>query len=441
MTTQTLEKPFISQPSLKPGYKQTEIGIIPDDWGVIPLKKLLSQNPTYGINAPAVELVGNIPVYIRITDIDDAGYFKTENKVGVDSPFSGQYYLEKGDLVFARTGASVGKSYLYNPKDGELVYAGFLIKITPNENLLSSEYLFQCVRTKSYWDWVQVMSMRSGQPGINGTEYGQLLLPVPQPDEQKAIAEALSDADDLIASLEALISKKRDIKTATMQQLLTGKKRLPGFGVGKGYMQTDLGLIPEDWDVFYLGDLGQSIIGLTYTPNNVSNDGILVLRSSNIKGNSLDYEDTVYVNIDVPGKLITQAGDVLICVRNGSKALIGKCALISKIATGLTFGAFMSVFRSNCGEYVYLQFQSDLITKQINAHLGATINQITNKSLNSFQIPLPQNPEEQKAIESVLSDMDEELTVLEAQLDKTKAFKQGMMQELLTGRTDWCRPK
>jgi type I restriction enzyme S subunit len=115
--------------------------------------------------------------------------------------------------------------------------------------------------------------------------------------------------------------------------------------------------------------------------------------------------------------------------------LIGKCALIDSIAAGSAFGAFMSVFRTKLYEFVFYQFQSDGIKKQINEIMGATINQITNKDMNAFKICVPPSDQEQKAIASVLSDMDQEIAALEKRRAKTQAIKQGMMQELLTGKT------
>ena len=208
------------------GYQKTEIGTIPEDWNVKHLKDALKTNPRYGINAAAVPYRDSLPIYIRITDISEAGYFAPESLVSVNQENSDQYYLEEGDLVFARTGASVGKSYLYNPNDGKLVFAGFLIRIRPNENILLPDYLSQYVRTKAYWDWVQLMSMRSGQPGINGNEYGQLLVPFPDMKEQRAIATVLSDMDAEIAALETRRAKTQALKQGMMQQLLTGKVRL-----------------------------------------------------------------------------------------------------------------------------------------------------------------------------------------------------------------------
>lgn len=209
------------------GVKQTELGEIPEDWSAATVGPLLLSKPTYGINAAAVPLSGDIPTYIRITDINDDGRFSPSPPVGVSSSTSGDYILEKDDLVFARTGASVGKSYKYDERDGRLVYAGFLIKISPDSTKLDSEYFFQYVRTKTYWNWVKQNSMRSGQPGINGKQYATLRLPLPPTlDEQKAIGETLSDLDGSISALEAELSKTKALKQGMMQELLTGRTRL-----------------------------------------------------------------------------------------------------------------------------------------------------------------------------------------------------------------------
>lgn len=207
-------------------FVHTEIGVIPSDWELKRLSKLLKAAPSYGINAAAVELKNNLPMYIRITDISDEGYFAPTVKVGVDHPMANNYFLDEGDIVFARTGASVGKSYLYNCKDGKLVYAGFLIKMSSDENKLLPAYLFHYVKTQTYWNWVKVMSMRSGQPGINGAEYGQLLIPLPTIEEQTAIASILSDMDAEITALETKLAKYKQIKQGMMQNLLTGRIRL-----------------------------------------------------------------------------------------------------------------------------------------------------------------------------------------------------------------------
>lgn len=165
------------------------------------------------------------------------------------------------------------------------------------------------------------------------------------------------------------------------------------------------------------------------------------LESSNVQNNVLAYDNNVYVNMDLPERVIVKKGDILICVRNGSRQLIGKCALIDKNADGAAFGAFMSIFRTKSFGFVFYQFQSDIIQNQINEIMGATINQITNKDMAGFRIPLPTLQKEQVAITSILSDMDSEIQSLQQRLTKTRQIKQGMMQELLTGKTRLVKPE
>ncbi|MCX9565214.1 restriction endonuclease subunit S, partial [Vibrio cholerae] len=177
-------------------------------------------------------------------------------------------------------------------------------------------------------------------------------------------------------------------------------------GTPKGTKPSEVGEIPEDWEVVTLGDIGQTVIGLTYSPNDVADFGTLVLRSSNVQNGKLAYADNVYVNMELPERVIVKQGDILICVRNGSRQLIGKCALIDENAEGSAFGAFMSIFRTKYSVFVFYQFQSDLIQNQINEIMGATINQITNKDMSRFKITLPSDEKEQTDIATILSDMD-----------------------------------
>ena len=201
-----------------------------------------------------------------------------------------------------------------------------------------------------------------------------------------------------------------------------------------GYKQTEVGVIPQDWEVKALGDIGDCLIGLTYSPNNVRDHGTLVLRSSNIQNGSLTFDNNVYVDAEIPERIVVQNGDILICVRNGSRRLIGKCALLDNRVAGQTFGAFMSVFRTPASAFVFHQFQSDLIKRQIDENIGATINQITNANLNAFQIPLPSDPQERITIAAALSDVDALLAKLDQFIAKKRDLKQATMQQLLTGK-------
>ena len=127
--------------------------------------------------------------------------------------------------------------------------------------------------------------------------------------------------------------------------------------VRPGYKPSDLGTIPEDWDVIPMGQISQCLIGLTYSPRDVRDFGTLVLRSSNVQNGRLEFDDNVFVDMDIPTRAITRENDILICVRNGSRQLIGKCALIDRKTAGSAFGAFMSVLRSDSAKFLFFEFQ------------------------------------------------------------------------------------
>lgn len=404
-----------------PGYKQTEVGVIPEDWEVVRLGHYLSGTPTYGINAPAMLFDSRFPTYLRITDITEDGRFDETNKTSVNHPAAMSYVLEIGDLVFARTGASVGKSYLYDPKDGQLVFAGFLIRFHPDVQRLVPAYLRFFVQTHSYWNWVKTNSMRSGQPGINSQEFASLLIPLPPTlAEQEAIAAALSDADALIEALEQLIAKKRQVKQGAMQELLTGKRRLPGFS--------------GEWAVKKLGEVAEKFV----------NGGTPSTQHSEYWRGHIPWitgADILDQQVGEIRRYITEDA-----VRNSSTSVVakGNLLLVSRTGVGkLAIAPFaVAVSQDFTGVYVkrdwlipeflfrYFDYNSDLLKQQ---NQGTSIQGITRETLASILIPIPQLAE-QRAIATILSDMDAEIAALEEKLAKARQVKQGMMQELLTGR-------
>ena len=382
-------------------YKKTEVGLIPEDWDVKPIGQYakLINGRAYAIHEWETQ---GIPV-IRLQNLTGNG----ENYYYSNLKLPEKQYCNFGDLLFmwsATFGAVIWKGE-------KAIYHYHIWKIEADTKKLNKWFLFHVLIELT--ERVKKSSTNGGTMlHVTKKSMDETFIPLPTLSEQTAIATALSDADALISSLEKLIEKKRDIKTGAMQKLLTPKK---------------------GWESKKLGEFGECIIGLTYSPDNVKESGKLVLRSSNVQGSILKYDNNVFVDSFIPEKLLVKKNDILICVRNGSRDLIGKCALIEGKAIGETFGAFMSVYRSPYNEFVFNVFQSNIIKKQIDEHLGATINQITNKSLNSFEIPFPP-VEEQIKIVNILSDMNSEIVTLESKLDKYKMLKQGMMQNLLTGK-------
>ena len=195
--------------------------------------------------------------------------------------------------------------------------------------------------------------------------------------------------------------------------------------------------IPEGWKEVKLGDIGDAIIGLTYSPKDIRSDGFLVLRSSNVKNSKIVNADNVYVSLDLNDKIKTRAGDILICSRNGSRSLIGKNALITKEFEGQTFGAFMTLYRSQYNNILQHFFKTDLFQRQVEQNLGPTINQITSGNFNSFKVLLPRCLEEQNRIVEVLESWDDMISALEDKCEKLATYKKALMQKLLTPQSHW----
>lgn len=223
---QKLEQIIAKKRNVKTGAMQ-ELLKPKEGWKVKKLGECMMRRPDYGINAAAVPYNDSLPVYLRITDITEDGEYSRNSVVSVNNISSSNYFLEEGDLVFARTGASVGKTYLYNPNDGKLVFAGFLIRVKVNPETLNPVYFKFYTQTRLYWNWIRTNSMRTGQPGINSNEYQELEINLPPSiEEQIHIAQILSDMDIEIQELKKQLEKYEMIKQGMMQSLLTGKIRL-----------------------------------------------------------------------------------------------------------------------------------------------------------------------------------------------------------------------
>ncbi len=409
-------------------YKESEVGLIPINWEVKTLGACLTRNPDYGINAPAVPYSDSLPTYIRITDISDDGRFNKSGKVSVNDIQSSNFYLEVGDIVLARTGASVGKSYCYDSNDGALVFAGFLIRIKPDQDFLNPKYLKFFLQSNFYLNWVKENSMRSGQPGINSNEYSRLPIPIPSKSEQTAIATALSDTDALIENLEKLIAKKRSIKQGMMQELLTGRKRLAWFN--------------GSWKEKKLGDIGKTYGGLSGKSKIDFEDGkypyipfLNILNNPIIDCNFFDY-----VNLSTEEKQNkAYKGDLFFNGSSETPEEVGMCSVLLDSIPNLYLNSFCFGFRlfseklSN-GMFLSYYFRSKVGRKLIySLAQGATRYNLSKTNFLKLVIRIPE-PEEQEAIANVLVLIDREIQTLEQKLYKYQLIKQGMMQALLTGK-------
>ena len=185
----------------------------------------------------------------------------------------------------------------------------------------------------------------------------------------------------------------------------------------------------EEWETKKLGEIGEIVNGLTYSPNDIAENGVLVLRSSNVQNRSLAFDDNVYVRTDNYNPV--QENDILICVRNGSKNLIGKNALINKENEGVAFGAFMSIYRSSFNTFLFHWFDTNEYKEIVYKNLGATINSINGSDLRKFKVPFP-SIEEQKKLASFLSIVDERIQTQNKIIEQLETLIKGLSEKLFS---------
>ncbi|SER85967.1 restriction endonuclease subunit S [Giesbergeria anulus] len=421
----------MSEEQIKPGYKRTEVGVIPQDWEVKRLREI-SPNQSVGLvinPSTYFDAQGSIPMLVGSNVSENKIDWESARRISLNShrklPASSIY---ENDLVTVRVGDPGVTAVV--PKEFNSSNCASMM-IVRGHSSFDSNWLCHLMNSKYGRNQVESIQYGTAQKQFNIKDAINFQYPTPHLSEQRAIATVLSDVDALLAQLDQLIAKKRDLKQATMQQLLTGKTRLPGFSGA--------------WEVKRLGDIGSCLRGVTYkgdsdlSPHDTSYTKRL-LRSNNVQSAIVVLDEVQFVNFRcVSVQQILQKEDILICMANGSKSLVGKAGIFN-VADGheYTYGAFMACFRTEAttfnSSFVFYLFQTGKYKNYINNLLaGSSINNLSPSSIESLEFNIPQISE-QTAIATILSDMDAELATLQARRDKTHALKQGMMQELLTGK-------
>ena len=188
-----------------------------------------------------------------------------------------------------------------------------------------------------------------------------------------------------------------------------------------------------EWKKHSLGEIGETIIGLTYKPSDVvDNNGIIVFRSSNIKNGMIDYSDLVRVNKHIKDKIITKENDILVCARNGSQRLIGKNAIIKQEDANNTFGAFMMVYRANDNPFILPLLSTKKYFSQVGENLGARINQITTSDFNGFEFYFPENHAERTKIAELFRLLDERIATQNKIIEKLQSLIKGLIDDIIT---------
>ena len=414
---------------VRPGYKQTEVGIIPEDWGVRPFQSLAHIERGKFTARPRNDpkyYGGEIP-FIQTGDVTNSrGWIRTYSQTLNPEGLKVSKLFPRGTL-FLTIAANIGDVGLAS---FATACPDSLVSITPVRGIDKHWLAHELGKRKPLFE---NLASHNAQLNISLEKLKPYLLPVPTLAEQEAIAEALSDADALIESLEQLLAKKRQIKKGAMQELLTGAKRLPGF---RG-----------EWELRTFGDLFEYHPTATNSRSDFVPEGdTFCVHYGDIHTrfhNHLDFGVVKPPRIDrsrCSNAALLKNGDWVMADASEDHEGVGKAVEIQGLHTDITAVAglhtlllrekkptFSLGFKGHLGNLRSLHQQLRRVAT------GMKVFGVSKAALKGIEIPVPP-PQEQGSIAAILSDMDAEITALEAKLSKARQIKQGMMQELLTGR-------
>ena len=320
-----------------------------------------------------------------------------------------EYVVTKGDILVGMDGEfNLGK---WNDRDGLLNQR--VLKLTGKKGICLDGYLFHYMGP--VFKKIEKQTAGGSVKHLSAKVINALKIPVPSITEQTRIVGILDTFTASIENLKQQIAQRRKQYEHYRDQLLDLE--------GK-----------EGVEMKAINQVANSFTGLTYKPTDVADSGTLVLRSSNIAEDTLSFTDNVYVLMEnIPARVIVKEGDVLICVRNGSKRLVGKCAMISKEAAGMAFGAFMTILRGTNinNKYLFYVWQSEKVKKQYKGDEAMPIAQITAKDFQRIIIPVPTINEQQRIV-SILDTFEAGIANLEQQLAQRERQYEYYRNQLLT---------
>lgn len=332
-----------------------------------------------------------------------------------------------GDFLMSTMG-TIGKCAIVPPNIMPGIMDSHLIRLRFDESMINPEYVLQLFSDQYSFLQNQIQKLAVGgiMDGLSVGIVSNIRIVFPEDlEEQNCIVSTLKDADKLIHESQLLMEKYQAMKQGCLQHMFPRKGqtepdvRLPGF--------------TGAWEQRKFPEFVEFYNGLTYTPGDVQESGTLVLRSSNVKNGEIADADNVYVNPEIATSENVRKGDIIVVVRNGSRALIGKHAEIKESMPNTVIGAFMTGIRSEHSSFVNALLGTAQFEKGIEKNMGATINQITGYMFSKMEFMIPED-EEQEAIGKYFKELDNLITLHQRKCEKYKMIKQGMMEDLLTGK-------
>lgn len=409
---------FTAGHEIPEGYKKTEVGLIPEDWNVVPLMHIsekimvgIASSATHAYRNKGIPLLRNQNIKSNKLDDDDIIYISEDYEKGFLNK-----RLKEGDLLTARTGYPGTTCLVPKFFENAQSFTTLITRLKINsENPIYLSYFINSEKGQKFFTDNQI---GGGQKNVNAATLKRFPVIVPPLNEQQKISTALSDTDALISELEKLIEKKQAIKTATMQQLLTGKTRLPEFalredGTPKAYKESELGQIPEDWIVTRISNTLTIKHGKSQKLVE-SNDGKFPILAT---GGQIGWAKQYLYN--KPSVLI------------GRKGTINKPRFIDQ-----PFWSVDTLFYSEINDKYSARFLFYKFCRidWNNYNEASGVPSLNAKTIENVLISVC-SLEEQKEIVKILNELDNEISGLKDKRKKLLHIKNGMMQELLTGKT------
>ena len=410
----------IRQGIVPEGYKKTKAGILPESWSVRTIAECL-ERVEHPVEVQANEMYTQIGIRSH-----GKGLFYKEPVTGDSLGNKSVFWIEPDcfilNIVFAWEQA-IGKT---TQAEAGMIGSHRFPMYRPINGSIDIDYLIAYLLTKRGTDILEAAS--PGGAGRNRTlgqdRFMKSRIVLPPLDEQKKIAEILATQDKAIELQGRKIEELKRFKKGCLEKMFPRKgqkvpeKRFPGF--------------TDDWEQRKLTEFVEFFSGLTYTPNDVQENGTLVLRSSNVSNGEVVDADNVYVNPQVVNSENVKVGDIVVVVRNGSRSLIGKHAQIKAFMPNTVIGAFMTGIRSECPKFTNALLNTSRFEEEIAMNMGATINQITGYMFSKMEFKVP-CLDEQKEIGEYFENLDNLITLHQRKLEEMKRQKKALMQLLLTG--------
>lgn len=388
----------------------------------------LTNNFKYGINAAATPYDGQNK-YLRITDIDDTTrVFMQENLTtpGTDLTCCNEYIMQDGDIVIARTGASVGKSYIYHEKDGKVYFAGFLIRMRLNDDV-DKEFIFQNTLTDSYAKHIKIVSQRSGQPGVNVDELKSYTLSMPiNKEEQQALGSYFQHLDSLIQSTTKKIESLKQVKAASLQSMFPQEGETKPRVRFKGF--------EGDWEKVSLKKFAKRV-----TRKNKNMESTLALTISSIDGlvSQIDYFNNLVVGANLANYYLLRNGEFAYNKSYSRGYPFGSVKRLDRYEQGIlsTLYIVFSINDQISSDYLTHFFDTTLWHKGVaeRAEEGARNHGLLNIGADDFMsidIVVPPSINEQQKIANYLQNLDSQISLQTQRLEKLKQIKSACLDNM-----------